>query len=338
MSSLIAAVLFAGLADGAPPDVTAEPDGVTGHAADGPQRIVNGDREEDFPATVSLGLMGFSMCTGSLITPRIVLTAAHCGDGLPIELVLAAGSIYVGTESANPDHILAISDLIVHPDYVPLGGVPPIQTLPENDVAVVVLAEDAPVDPIWFNTGRLGKKDLGETITSVGFGITSGTGQVSGEKRSAKLTVDDVTDMFVMSDTVTNPDDAQICSGDSGGPQYWKDPDTKQWIQWSVHSWGDAGCLIESGSTRTDVVKDFLFEQIESVHGTTDQCEINQRYDDGVCDASCAEFDVDCIKLSNFEDRPDLVSESQGGCETAPGGAPMWLAGLMGLLAARRRE
>jgi MYXO-CTERM domain-containing protein len=339
MGPLIAAMLLSGLAVAAPPEVSMDPNVGVVSASDGPARIVNGDREEDFPATVSLGAMGFSMCTGSLITPRIVLTAAHCGDGLPIELVLVAGSIFVGTEAANPDHTLAIADLIVHPDYVPLGGSPPVQTLPEYDIAVVILKEDAPVEPIWFNTEKMGKKNQDETVMSVGFGVTSGAGEGGGEKRSAKLTVDEITDMFVMSYSETNPNEAQICSGDSGGPQYWKDPETKQWIQWAVHSWGDGGCLFESGSTRTDVVKDFLFEQIESVHGTTDECAINRRYDDGICDSTCAEFDVDCIRLSNFEDRPDLADESKGGCQTAPGSAaPAWLAGLVGLLALRRRE
>ena len=46
--------------------------------------IVNGQLEPDFPATVGLGAefgqYTFSACTGTLITPRIILSAAHCGE------------------------------------------------------------------------------------------------------------------------------------------------------------------------------------------------------------------------------------------------------------------
>ena len=41
--------------------------------------IVNGSLEPDFPATVALGAQfgstSFSACTGTLITPRIILSA-----------------------------------------------------------------------------------------------------------------------------------------------------------------------------------------------------------------------------------------------------------------------
>ena len=44
---------------------------------------------------------------------------------------------------------------VVHPDYVPLTNGVLGQTLGENDVAVLILAEDAPVEPVWFRTEPL---------------------------------------------------------------------------------------------------------------------------------------------------------------------------------------
>ena len=62
-------------------------------------QIVNGQLEADFPATVGLGVQfgdsAISPCTGTLITPKIVLTAAHCGSDLPPELVLQAGKAFL---------------------------------------------------------------------------------------------------------------------------------------------------------------------------------------------------------------------------------------------------
>ena len=45
-------------------------------------KIINGQKESGYPSAVSLGVVneqgqGFSGCTGNLITPRVVLTAAH---------------------------------------------------------------------------------------------------------------------------------------------------------------------------------------------------------------------------------------------------------------------
>ena len=71
--------------------------------------IVNGDLEEDFPTVVALGAefngTAFSACTGNLITPRIVLTAAHCGGDLPLELVIQFGSAFWGSDVTAADGV-----------------------------------------------------------------------------------------------------------------------------------------------------------------------------------------------------------------------------------------
>ena len=56
-----------------------------------------------------------------------------------------------------------------------------------------------------------------------------------------------------------------------------------EWVQIAVHSWGDENCTMTSGSTRTDLVHDWILETVVSVHGTTDFCDINGYYDDDEC-------------------------------------------------------
>lgn len=296
-----------------------------------PPAIINGEVERGFRSTVGLGAGGFTLCTGNLVTPRMVLTAAHCQADLPFDLVVAVGNAYVGTDAADPDHALTFASAAVHPDYRELSG----QFLGENDVGMLVLDEDAPddVEPVFFRTEPLEKRAaVGEIVTSVGFGLDE-VG-ASGIKRSAPLVVSDLDPMFVLVSSSDNDAGANICSGDSGGPQFHEVDGELE--QWSVHSWGDVQCRFESGSTRTDAVADWLLDQVESVHGTTDFCEIMGRYDDGVCDARCPVVDQDCITTA-----AEILSGGSGtrsgcGCDGAGAGAG-WL-GLAAVALARRRN
>ncbi len=298
--------------------------------------IVNGEEENKWPQVVALGAANFSACTGSIIAPRVVLTAGHCGADFPVELLVNFGQAIFGPDVNNDTGRIGFVDFAVHPEYRALNGM----DTGAYDIALLELAEDAPVDPIWINTRKLKDRDVGDEVFSVGFGITSAAGAGGGVKRSATLVVDDIDDMFVLSSVSTNPNGANICSGDSGGPQYHYDADTDTWEQWAVHSWGDQNCVSNSGSTRTDVAKDFILEFVEKVHGTSDFCVLADKYGDGVCDDTCESIDPDCI-LPPTDPSAGFAasgtSESKGGCNTS-GSAPAAIWALLLPLLGWRRD
>ena len=298
--------------------------------------LVNAETEDGFGFTVALGAdiggQTFSACTGSLITPQVVLTAAHCGSDLPMELVVSLGKAFFGPRIDAADTV-GFAEGIFHPDYVELqngiGG-----TLGQNDIALLVLEEPVDwVEPIWIAEDSIADLAVGASVTSIGFGVSSSAGTGSGIKRSAELTVDRIDDTFVYSNSATNDNSANVCSGDSGGPQvYW---DGERWVQWAVHSWADQSCLAQSGSTRVDTISPWIMDQLESVHGTRDRCEMWGLYGDGICDADCDAEDVDCATPVEA----DSSEKSSGvGCATAPPALAVWWVALLGLAGRRRRR
>jgi MYXO-CTERM domain-containing protein len=195
---------------------------------------------------------------------------------------------------------------------------------------------------VWIETNRIGERDVGKRLISVGYGITSAaTQQGAGTRRSAPIEIAAVEGQFIVSYTAQNPGEGNVCSGDSGGPQYFENEDGTL-TQWSVHSWADQNCQFASGSSRTDVGQEWILNQVERVHGTTDRCEIYGMYANGVCDEACDQVDPECSLAQGGE----ATDEAGGGptdgkacgcTHTEPGHAAAASLGLLALLRRRAR-
>ena len=165
------------------------------------------------------------ICTGTLIAPRAVLTAAHCVAGeSPATLVVVTGSRVDGGERNEIDAI------DVHPDYDGLAA----------DLAIVTLASPLGAPPLPVRTA-IDTSQIGAGVRLVGFGADDAA--VTGVKRQGMARIAEVTQTTI----VVAPDPALHCNADSGGPVLLAEEIA------GVVAYGDTACMTSGTSTRADV-------------------------------------------------------------------------------------
>lgn len=305
------------------------------------QAIVGGGQTDAYPAVPLLYYEeqdgSWFTCSGTLISPYVVVTAAHCVDepGNPAQhLAYFGGNTLLDSLEADPAYLgmVAALDRAYDPAYVddqPTAG---------HDIGLVALAEPAPVPPMAYHRAGGALPD-DPMIQLVGWGITSATADDAGIKRAVEAAVVDSDARFVRYGDAA----ANTCPGDSGGPGFLTVDGEERLV--TITSFGTNECD-EGYGGRIDHYLESLVEPFIAEHDPDGGC-----LTDGACNQACGEVDADCGggQPGDGEDDGDghgdgegdgevTYSPSVGGCSSGGAGGPLAIA-LAGLALAlvRRR-
>jgi secreted trypsin-like serine protease len=216
----------------------------------------DGNRHPEVGALVGTFSSGtYPYCSGTLISPTVFLTAAHCNIGTT--------TVYVTFDTAYSSH-----SKLYRGTYYYDGLYNQAQSDP-HDIAVVVFDKPINITPARLPArGQLDSLRVNQPFTAVGYGgqepvITPGSGPVIGyldTREYATSSLNSINPAWLRLSQNPSTGDGGTCYGDSGGPNFLGAGKTETNIVAGTTITGDSICRATNVIYRldTDSARNFL--------------------------------------------------------------------------------
>ena len=291
-----------------------------------PAWITEGTLDESDGAVVAIGFRRvrceeefLPICTGTLVAPRVVLTAAHCVDRrIPLE-------VFFGTDVSKDGAFVGVISATPHPSFDDDDNA--------NDVALLLLERTAPAEPITMVDEPLDGALVGTMARIVGFGHTEAGSIDAGVKMEGTSVISVVTpDAFEIA-----PAPSMTCHVDSGGPVFVTVEGQERLA--GVTSSGDLQCAsvgvnMQVGAHRASFIDPFLSTVgevgdagaaggavalsavCEEACGEDEDCPLGMTCERGMSDARCM---LAPLPPGAFEGDCERDEDCTGQCARVPG-------------------
>jgi len=199
--------------------------------------IIAGTRDLGDPGVVAIVRNGAPHCTGTLIAPDVVLTAAHCVSSWSLselEVVFSSNVLALDADTVA----IRPRDAWVPVAYPDMA----------YDVALMLLAEPATVAPLPYLRTPLDPSATDQSLRVVGYGKTQ-PADSGGVKYEGFARILEISDAHIVHEPNT-------CPGDSGGPGFLTFDQRELLV--GVHSRGSCGQGETSIKVRVDKHLDFI--------------------------------------------------------------------------------
>ena len=186
-------------------------------------QVVHGQQETQAGLRSTVALLdqqGDYFCTGTLIHPRVVLSAAHCLETASPDQVKVSSEVLTAMNVSQSKRI-NVQSIVLHEDYGWDGEITHPSGIGQvNDIAILILSEAASQESTPLLPESLIRDTLteGTSLTISGYGINNLQTGDDGKLYTGQVPLVYLGDSEFLAGE--EGDQTDTCNGDSGGPVY----------------------------------------------------------------------------------------------------------------------